>query len=73
MIVVADSSPIVALLSIDHIDALSRLFGQVIIPPEIARELNQSSRPKAVRDFIPKRHDWLLERVPTMLKPILFT
>jgi predicted nucleic acid-binding protein len=45
MIVVADSSPLVALTNIGYIDVLPRLFGQVIIPPEISAELSQPRRP----------------------------
>jgi predicted nucleic acid-binding protein len=45
MIVVADSSPLVALINIGQIKVLPKLFGQVIIPPEISAELRQSNRP----------------------------
>ena len=70
MIVVADSSPLIALINIGHIDVLPRLFGQVIIPPEISAELNVPTRPQAVRNFIGARPNWLLERVPTRVEPI---
>jgi predicted nucleic acid-binding protein len=51
MIFVADSSPLIVLINIDHIDVLPRLFGQVVIPPEISVELSVPTRPQAVRDF----------------------
>jgi len=70
MIVVADSSPLVALTNIGHIAVLPKLFGQVIIPPEISAELRQSSRPQAVREFIASPPDWLLERAPHIIHPI---
>lgn len=70
MIVVADSSPLVALTNISHIDVLPKLFGQVIIPPEISAELRQHSRPQAVRDFIALPRDWLLERAPAVIQSI---
>lgn len=70
MIVVADSSPLVALTNIGHIEVLPKLFRQVIIPPEISAELRQHSRPQAVRDFIASPPDWLLERAPAAIQPI---
>jgi uncharacterized protein len=39
MIVVSDTSPITALLTVGHIDLLSKLFGEVIIPVEVHCEL----------------------------------
>ena len=70
MIVVADSSPLVALINIGHIDVLPGLFGQVIIPPQISAELGQLGRPQAVRDFIASPPDWLIERLPVAMQPI---
>ena len=70
MIVVADSSPLVALTAIGHIDVLPRLFGQVVIPPEISEELSRPQRPQVVREFIASRPVWLIERVPVTTQPI---
>lgn len=70
MIVVADSSPLIVLINIGHIDVLPRLFGQVIIPPEVSVELNAPTRLQAVRQFIGARPNWLLEQVPARLEPI---
>jgi len=39
MIVVSDTSPITALLTIGKIDLLFRLYGEVKIPPAVAAEL----------------------------------
>jgi predicted nucleic acid-binding protein len=39
LLVVADTSPIFYLLSIDHIDLLQRLFGKVIVPDAVHTEL----------------------------------
>ncbi len=39
MIVVSDTSPITALLTIQQIDLLARLYGEVKIPPAVAEEL----------------------------------
>lgn len=39
MIVVADTSPLVALINIHHVEVLPRLFGAVLIPPAVLTEL----------------------------------
>lgn len=39
MIVVADSSPFIALIAIGHVEVLSDLYGKVLIPPEVEAEL----------------------------------
>lgn len=39
MIVVCDASPLIALLAVDRIDLLERLFGSVIIPPAVCEEV----------------------------------
>jgi predicted nucleic acid-binding protein len=48
MLVVADSSPLVVLTMIGHVEKLPRLFGQVIIPPEVSVQVHPSNRPQAV-------------------------
>jgi predicted nucleic acid-binding protein len=70
MLVVADSSPLIVLINIGHIDVLPRLFGQVVIPPEISAELHQPNRPRAVHEFIASGPIWLLERTPAAIEPI---
>jgi predicted nucleic acid-binding protein len=70
MLVVADSSPLILLVNIGHIDLLPTLFGEVIVPPEVSAELHQSNRPRAVRDFVASRPAWLVERVPAAIQPI---
>ena len=64
MIVIADSSPLIVLVNIEHVAVLSELFGKVIIPTEVAAELKHSKRPQYVRDFIASRPAWLLEQAP---------
>ncbi|MBI5094525.1 MAG: DUF3368 domain-containing protein [Candidatus Hydrogenedentes bacterium] len=70
MLVVADSSPLIVLVNIEQIAVLPRLFGQVIVPPEVSCELRQMNRPEAVRDFISAPPGWLLERTPTVIESI---
>jgi predicted nucleic acid-binding protein len=70
MLVVADSSPLILLVNISHVEILPTLFGQVVIPPEVSAELRHLARPQAVRAFIASRPSWLLEQSPTAINPI---
>ena len=70
MIVVADSSPLVVLVNIGHIRVLPELFGEVVIPPQIAAELADARRPQAVQDFMRARPAWLRVRAPASVEPI---
>jgi predicted nucleic acid-binding protein len=70
MLVVADSSPLIALINIGQIDILPTLFGMVIVPPEVLAELAQPNRPNAVRDFATDRPDWISERAPSTIESI---
>jgi len=72
MLVVADSSPLIVLVNIGQIDVLPKLFGQVVIPPEVLSELNQPNRPAGARSFVASRPAWLLERVPVTVEAIPF-
>lgn len=68
MIVVADTSPFVVLVQIAHIDVLPRLFGEVVVPPQVTAELRAAQRAKAVRDFIDAPPSWLHERAPSSIE-----
>jgi len=70
MLVVADSSPLIVLVNIEHVDVLPKLFGQVFIPPAVADELTFSSRPQAVRDFATAPPAWLHVQRPTTIQSI---
>ena len=70
MIVVADSSPLIVLVNIGHIRVLPELFGEVVIPPQIAAELADARRPQAVQDFIAAKPAWLSVRTPARVEPI---
>ena len=70
MLVIADSSPLIVLVNIGHVDVLPRLFGQIIIPPAVAQELASSTRPQAVRDFATMPPTWLRVQRPSTIQPI---
>ena len=71
MLVVADSSPLIVLVNIGHIDVLPALFGQVVVPHEVVAELHRDNRPQAVHDFLASYPAWLVERSPSAIEPIV--
>ena len=44
MIVVSDTSPIRALVFLEHLSVLEKLFGTVVIPPAVGHELAHPAR-----------------------------
>ena len=70
MLVIADSSPLIALVNIGHVEVLPKLFGQVVIPPAVASEIFAASRPQAVRDFAAALPAWLTVQAPRSAEPI---
>ena len=70
MIVVADSSPLIVLIAIGHVEVLPALYGQVLIPPEVEAELGLSRRPEPVRAFIATPPAWLTVRTATSIEVI---
>jgi predicted nucleic acid-binding protein len=69
--VVADTSPFIVLVSLDEIDLLPKLFGEVYVPPEVIEELRRPHRPPAVRAFAQSIPRWLRIRKPRRLEPLL--
>ncbi len=59
MIVVCDTSLICYLLLIDQIEVLQVLYSVVVIPQAVAKELNASESPLAIRDWIVQPPNWL--------------
>lgn len=70
MIVVADASPLIALVRIGYVGILPRLYGRVVIPTEVALELANSRRPPQVQEFISTPPAWLSVRSPANLETI---
>jgi len=65
MIVIADTSPINYLVLIGKQDILPMLFGQVIMPEAVLRELQAAATPPQVRQWVAHRPPWLEMRPPT--------
>ena len=70
MLVVADTSPFIGLIKIGHVEVLPRLYGAVMIPPEVAAELASSKRTPDVRAFIASDPPWLSVRAPVRVETI---
>lgn len=59
MIVIADSSPLNYLILIDADQILPQLFGRIVIPDAVARELQSSVAPAKVSLWVSNRPTWL--------------
>ena len=70
MIVVADSSPLVVLTNLNEIEILPKLFGSVLIPPDVLAELAAPRRPAAVRVFAAGPPSWLVVQAPHSIENI---
>jgi predicted nucleic acid-binding protein len=59
MIVVADTSPINYLLLIGHIDILPHFYGRILVPPAVWQELEDTSAPDVLRNWLKSAPEWL--------------
>lgn len=55
MIVVSDTTPLISLLKIEHLDLLEKLFGQVLIPRAVFDELTADKRFELEADQIKRK------------------
>ncbi len=62
MIVVADTSPLNYLVLIDQPNLLPALFGTVLVPQAVARELQHTRTPEKVRQWMSSAPAWLQVR-----------
>lgn len=60
MIVISDTSPILYLLLINHLDLLPQLYGQVIIPEMVRDELADPGTPVELQQWINHPPEWLI-------------
>ena len=58
MIVVADTSPILSLVLIEHVELLQSLYGDVLIPESVAAELGAAKSPPTVQTWISNPPLW---------------
>lgn len=59
MIVVSDSSPLNYLVLIGQANLLTKLYGQVFIPPAVYAELQRQTTPPVVREWVAHAPAWL--------------
>ena len=65
MIVVADSGPLHYLILLGQTELLPRLYGQVIVPEAVFKELTSGTTPQPVREWLSKPPSWLrVQAVP---------
>jgi hypothetical protein len=58
-LVVADTSPVFYLLSIGQIDLLPLIFGRILVPEAVYRELSHPTAPEILRRWTAEPPDWL--------------
>jgi predicted nucleic acid-binding protein len=59
MIVIADTSPLRYLILLKHAEVLHQLYGRVIIPEAVVRELQAQNTPVVVRQWLGAPPNWL--------------
>lgn len=70
MLVVADASPFVGLVKIGLVDILPKLFGTVVIPPEVRADLLKPSQAFEVITFVTSPPAWLTVRAASVIEAI---
>jgi len=63
MILIADTSPLNYLVQINHFDVVERLYGHIIVPEAVFRELTDLRTPQKVRTLLLDRPEWLHVRL----------
>ena len=58
-LIVADTSPLVYLVLIDHIDILPQLFETILVPDAVHAELQNPLAPAAVQDWAAALPSWV--------------
>lgn len=58
-VVVADTSPLNCLALIGEIEILRRLYGSVVVPPDVLAELAADGAPPEVTRWIQSQPQWL--------------
>jgi predicted nucleic acid-binding protein len=66
VIVVSDTSPLCYLRLINQIDVLQALYGVVIIPQAVAKELSAPKTPSVVKDWLAVPPNWLQIQVAVL-------
>lgn len=65
-IIVSDTSPLQLLVQVGEVHVLERLFGQVVLPPEVVSEMTHPKAPAVVRGFVTALPPWVRTQAPTI-------
>lgn len=71
MIVITDTSPLNYLILINLTQILPNLFGQILIPQAVLQELQSTSAPDVVRQWLINRPSWLAVQAAPQEDPTL--
>ncbi|MEK6700732.1 MAG: DUF3368 domain-containing protein [Planctomycetota bacterium] len=66
-LIVSDNSPLNLLIRVGQARVLPAMFTKVIIPPQVATEMNHPKAPDPVRAFIASPPPWLAVQRPSLL------
>lgn len=69
MIVVSDASPLIVLSRLNHLDVLPVLYGCVLIPPEVYKELTQQAAKIGIANAFLNASPWLRVQSPQVITP----
>ncbi len=68
-LVVSDSGPLQYLVLCEAIEVIPKLYGQMVIPAAVARELSHPHTPPGVRRWIQMPPPWTRIESPTQIDP----
>jgi predicted nucleic acid-binding protein len=68
MLIVSDTSPLRYLVEVGAIDALPRLYGEVLTTPQVLNELRQGQFPAVVQQWAKNLPSWLKIESPARVK-----
>jgi predicted nucleic acid-binding protein len=71
MIVVADTSPLNYLIRLGYEDMLHEIYGQILVPVAVMRELRHPDAPLEVHSWASSRPEWLEEIDVTVIDETL--
>lgn len=70
MIVISDTSPLLTLWSIGELSVLPKLFGEIVIPPDVETEIRAEGHGDSADAIFDECGDWLTVRTPLIVLPI---
>ena len=65
MLVVSDATPLNALVRLGAVVILREIYGQVVIPTAVEKELSHEKTPSEIREWMANRPPWLIVKSPS--------